>query len=318
MDIIGRTAEFRKYLDEKTKYRFVETAAALSRLGGLIECSGPGVTDALKIRESAASSSLDGSEVSVADCYSSGKTGKERNAEGVQKAEKQRRAAEIGIRYVSSGGNFSAPLLVRLHRITAGNGSVDADALKELSVLMNRRTENILLDIASVRYFFDLLLPFSEGNGTVGRICTQISLNRYGIIRKGVLPLSRYFAEGRTGYVEKDCGDGKDFEDWVICFLNAVSYECERTERFLRSYAQCKKEITEKTENVRRLREMPDAVMENPFLRVSDVQSIFRVSQPTAASYLAQMESLGIFREIPSDTRWKLYRADGVLEVLDM
>lgn len=47
MDLIDRTAELKKYLNEETRYRFAETATALSRLGGLIECAGSDLSDAL-------------------------------------------------------------------------------------------------------------------------------------------------------------------------------------------------------------------------------------------------------------------------------
>lgn len=47
MNLIGRTAELKGYLSEETRYRFAETAVALSRLGGLIECAGSDLSDAL-------------------------------------------------------------------------------------------------------------------------------------------------------------------------------------------------------------------------------------------------------------------------------
>ena len=237
-------------------------------------------------------------------------------------AEDYCRAVTTGIRYISADGRFSAPLIVRLHNIATrhlgGDKTADGNVLKDLAALMNHRTGDILLDIAAVQYFFGLLRPFSEGNGTIGRICTLLCLKKHGIIRNGVLPLSRYFGNSRPKYAKLVYGTERGFEEWLDYFLDAAVYECGRTEGFLSSCEEYRRTMGEITKNNRKLRGMPDIIMANPFLRVSDVQNISGVSQPTAASYLAEMESLGLLRETPSGTRWKLYSADGVLKILNM
>ncbi len=76
-------------------------------------------------------------------------------------------------------------------------------------------------------YFAQLLIihPFMDGNGRVARILIPYFIRKKKLLHHPILFLSRYFEENRLAYFQKlfHLSDKKDWEDWIIYFLNGVT-----------------------------------------------------------------------------------------------
>lgn len=111
---------------------------------------------------------------------------------------------------------------------------VDEDMLEAFSRLehfIHTPTDvPVLVRIALVHYQFEMIHPFIDGNGRIGRILTMLMLLEAGQIPAAILPLSDVLRERAAGYyasIERVEFEG-DYEGRVHFFLMVIRVAAER------------------------------------------------------------------------------------------
>lgn len=81
-----------------------------------------------------------------------------------------------------------------------------------------------LIKTALIHSQFEMIHPFNDGNGRVGRLLITLYLYDKKILRKPLLYLSDYFARYRDEYYNRLGAVSKygDIEGWIMFFLDAV------------------------------------------------------------------------------------------------
>jgi len=84
--------------------------------------------------------------------------------------------------------------------------------------------KDYLVQLAIIHAQFEIIHPFMDGNGRVGRILMPLFLYFKKVLSSPMFYLSAYFESHREEYYQKLSGISKDnnWEDWVEYFLNAV------------------------------------------------------------------------------------------------
>jgi len=102
--------------------------------------------------------------------------------------------------------------------------------LSNLLEYMNLVDQEVLIQASIVHAQFEIIHPFSDGNGRTGRILIPLFLWRKRRISSPTFYISEYFDENRDEYVDRlrAITEKKDWEHWIRFFLKAVSVQAQR------------------------------------------------------------------------------------------
>ncbi len=96
--------------------------------------------------------------------------------------------------------------------------------LKNFEQYVNTKEKDVIVQLAIVHAQFEIIHPFGDGNGRMGRIILPLFLNFKNVLSTPMLYLSEYFELHRDEYYEKlqNISDKNEWEEWIKYFLKAV------------------------------------------------------------------------------------------------
>jgi Fic family protein len=110
-----------------------------------------------------------------------------------------------------------------------------------------------LVQLAIVHAQFEIIHPFLDGNGRIGRILVPLFLYHHQIIHQPAFYLSAYFESNRDEYYDslKSITDTGSWSKWIKFFLRALIYQSKentiKVKSILSLYDEMKGKITEHT-----------------------------------------------------------------------
>lgn len=147
--------------------------------------------------------------------------------------------------------------------------------LDNLIDFMNLTDQEILVQTAIMHAQFEIIHPFSDGNGRTGRILIPLFLWRKGLISAPMFYISEYFDEYRDQYVDnlrRITNDG-DWERWTLFFLEAVQIQTKRNNekaaQVLNLYKEMRDQIVNLTKSPYALRVL-DSLFTTPIMKTAD------------------------------------------------
>jgi Fic family protein len=96
--------------------------------------------------------------------------------------------------------------------------------LKNFEQYVNTTEKDVIVQLAIVHAQFEIIHPFGDGNGRMGRIILPLFLNFKKVLSTPMLYLSEYFESHRQEYYHKlqNISDNNEWEEWIKYFLKAV------------------------------------------------------------------------------------------------
>ena len=144
-----------------------------------------------------------------------------------------------------------------------------------------------IIQTALVHAQFELLHPFLDGNGRVGRILIPLLLHEKGLISTPTFYISEYFEKHRSTYYDRLNAVSKhgDWQGWVNLFLTAVIEQAElntsRAGAILKLYNSMKDEINTATRSQYALQTL-DALFAAPFMSITEFVKISAIPRRSA------------------------------------
>ena len=91
-----------------------------------------------------------------------------------------------------------------------------------------------ILKAAALHAQFELIHPFDDGNGRLGRLLIPLFLSEKGVLERPSFFLSGYFMEKRDEYIERlrRISSDKDMHAWLEFFIQAVNYPSKKRKRY--------------------------------------------------------------------------------------
>jgi Fic family protein len=173
-----------------------------------------------------------------------------------------------------------------------------------------------------VHYQFEAIHPFLDGNGRLGRLLITLLLCEWGLLPQPLLSLSAFFEARRSEYYARLLAISQhgDWETWLLFFLTGVSTEaqdaCARIER-LQALRVGYQSLLQSERTARRLLLALDVLFEHPVLSARQMAVALNLPFYTVQRYIARFEVLGIVREVTGRARYRLYRADAILQMIE-
>lgn len=170
-----------------------------------------------------------------------------------------------------------------------------------------------LLKVALIHYQFETIHPFLDGNGRVGRLLITLYLVDKGILRSPILYLSDFFERNRMLYYDNlmRARLNNDIDQWFKFFLTGIIETAKKGHETLDKILQLKNRLEEsiKTLGIRSkdAQKVLISLYKQPIIHVDKVELIIQKSNVSAYKLIADLERLGILKEITGGQRSKVY-----------
>lgn len=176
-----------------------------------------------------------------------------------------------------------------------------------------------LIESALVHAHFETIHPFLDGNGRVGRLLITFLLVHRGVLTRPLLYLSAYFKQHREEYYGRlnAIRDEGDWEGWLAFFLRGVRAVADEAVEVSHAIVDLRRELNEMAleqlggNGARAV----DVLFARPFIDVALLAGELDVTYATANRLVAELERLGVVREITGGRRNRVFRFDAFLEL---
>jgi Fic family protein len=199
------------------------------------------------------------------------------------------------------------------------------DALAALERFIHHEDEApILIKIGLAHAQFEMIHPFLDGNGRVGRLLISLLLCERGVLTKPVLYLSHYLMRHRAEYYERlqAIRDSGDWEGWLLFFIRGVAEvgreASETARRILLLREEHRRTITDHfgrtSSNGLRVLER---LYERPIIAVEDVRAQTGTAFPAANALVQRLIDVGILTEMTGQRRNRRFRYNAYIRLFD-
>lgn len=197
------------------------------------------------------------------------------------------------------------------------------EALGDLEKFVhNKEALDGLIQCSVMHYQFEVIHPFLDGNGRIGRLLTILFLCERQYLKYPLLYLSAYFERNRTQYYEKLLGVSQkgDWPGWIKLFLKAIADESrdaiDNSKSVLSLLDNYRKRVEQKRPSLYVFK-LLDLISRNPYISIPRAAQSLKTSFHTAKAAVEKLQSMKILTET-TDKEWgKIYCAEELLKIFD-
>lgn len=161
-----------------------------------------------------------------------------------------------------------------------------------------------LVQLAIVHAQFEIIHPFLDGNGRLGRILVPLFLNEKQLLSRPMFFISSYLEAHRDEYIDKlrDLGRPKSWDRWIEFFLRAITEQARANSAAARSiielYDRMKARVIELTHS-RYAVTLLDHLFDQPIFQSSQLtQHAHMPSLPTIMQMLRRLKKAGVLKTL--------------------
>lgn len=183
------------------------------------------------------------------------------------------------------------------------------DHLQKWESYMASDDLDALVQTAVMHAQFELIHPFKDGNGRIGRILIPLFLYQKRKLSHPMFYLSEYLESHRGEYYARLQGisAGGDWNSWITFFLRAITEQAQQNSGRVRSiqklYDDMKEDIRKATHS-QYTAHLLDAMFSKPIFRVNDfagrLQKAHGIHKATTHNLLRRLKDVMILQEIQS------------------
>ncbi|MFQ5673803.1 MAG: Fic family protein [Nitrospinales bacterium] len=149
---------------------------------------------------------------------------------------------------------------------------------------------------------FEIIHPFLDGNGRLGRMLIPLFLYAKRLLSSPMFYMSAYLEEHRDVYYERLQAISKngDWNGWITFFLSALTEQAaqntETTKAIIDLYERLKKQVVDATHSQFAVQAL-DAIFSRPVFRSSQFQQLANIkTRSTAARILRKLREVGVLK----------------------
>lgn len=177
------------------------------------------------------------------------------------------------------------------------------DHLEAWERYVNSADFDPLAQAAIVHAQFELIHPFKDGNGRIGRLLVPLFLYARGALSSPMFYVSEYLEAHRDEYYARlraISADG-DWTGWIAYFLRAISAQAttnsDRVRKIMALYADMKQQVRDTTKSLHSA-VLTDALFCKPIFRAADIVSFTKMPAPTAYTAIKLLEEGKVIQQI--------------------
>ena len=179
----------------------------------------------------------------------------------------------------------------------------------------------LLVRLAMVHYQFEVIHPFRDGNGRIGRLLLPLILIASNRLSEPVLYLSDYLERRRQAYVDHLLAVSTDgaWDDWFRFFLEGIADSAARSlshaEELLRLHADYHGRVRS-ARSSGLLAALIDALFRVPSITMAQTARLLEITPAAASHNVRRLVELGILSEATGRRRNQVFVAREIIGVL--
>ena len=160
-----------------------------------------------------------------------------------------------------------------------------------------------LVQAALVHAQFELIHPFDDGNGRIGRLLIPLFLTKRGSLVSPSFYVSGYLEDNREEYYGRlaNISANDDWLGWVRFFLEALVSQASSNLHLVRQvnalYEKKKHQVTELLRSDRSIH-IVDLLFDRPVFRATDLHEQLDMQRQRAAIYIRKLKDAGVIEEL--------------------
>jgi Fic family protein len=162
---------------------------------------------------------------------------------------------------------------------------------------------DLLVQVAVVHAQFELIHPFKDGNGRIGRLFIPLFLYQKRVLGSPMFYLSEYLEEHRELYYARLLGISRDgdWTGWIEFFLDAITEQAQantiRVREILALYERMKLQITALTRSQYAITVL-DTLFDRPIFQSGDFVLRSGIPKQTAMPFLRALRNAGVLHTL--------------------
>ena len=162
---------------------------------------------------------------------------------------------------------------------------------------------DVIIQSAIIHAQFEILHPFLDGNGRIGRLLIPLFLFYKNILSRPMFYLSSYLEKHRDEYYLRlrEISDNGNWDSWVIFYLNAVIEQSKKNSTkvkdIIKLYFEIRDHIVERTRS-QYAHQLLDAIFDKPIFRSIDIQKRSKIPKQSLMPMLKQLQEDKIITNI--------------------
>lgn len=170
-----------------------------------------------------------------------------------------------------------------------------------------------LVKVALIHSQFEMIHPFLDGNGRVGRLLIAFYLAANNILHKPTLYLSKFIKENQQAYYEclYNIHAKGDYETWIKFFLTGVIETAQEAVAIARSITIIREEDLRKINAMGRTSEnalvIYEGLFDKPTISIEEAANKLDISVATSGRLLERLCEEGILSNLDNRRRKKVF-----------
>jgi len=189
-------------------------------------------------------------------------------------------------------------------RFVPPNYQTMLSSLDNLEKFIGDDYKDPLVQLAIIHAQFEIIHPFNDGNGRLGRMLIPLFLYQKKVLQRPVFYLSEYLEKNDDEYRDRLLSVTKDgdWQEWILFFLNAIKIQSEinikKAKMIHDLYERMKIAFSETTGSKYSLQVL-DTFFSKPIINTTDFFKRSQISTTTTAfNILKSLEDAEIIRKL--------------------
>lgn len=181
-----------------------------------------------------------------------------------------------------------------------------------------------LIRVGLAHVQFEIIHPFLDGNGRIGRLLIVLMMMDYGLISEPVLYPSFYFMKYRSEYYDRlDSVRTKgDYEGWIKYFMRAIRISADDIVQRAWAIDKLLEECNEKVENNfprsrKKALQLLEQLCHTPIMTINDVAELTKSQYISAQNLVKSFVDLDILQQDTSRARDRRFIFRKYLDILE-
>ena len=159
--------------------------------------------------------------------------------------------------------------------------------------------EDRLVQLAIIHAQFELIHPFIDGNGRLGRILVPLFLYEKGLLNSPMFYVSAYLEQNRSTYYDRLRGisENGDWQGWINFFLTTIIEQAkansEKAKEILALYERMKTDVAKLTHSQFSIQTL-DTLFDRPVFKTTDFPTRSRIPRASAMRILNSLKDNNI------------------------
>jgi len=174
-------------------------------------------------------------------------------------------------------------------------------ALEDWEAYLHSEEKDVLVQLSVLKAQFELIHPFCDGNGRIGRMLVPLIMYEKGLIASPMFYISAYLERHRPVYYERllAVSRDRDWNGWIGFFLHAIEEQAgtngRKAKAILDLYDEMKRTVPEVTRSQYAVAAI-DAVFRTPIFSSSEFYDLSAIPKESGAKILRDLEESDIIQ----------------------